>query len=214
MTPVVSSMSCWQAADELSDVLAHGLDERVHRLAGGLAPRRAELVGGEVGLVAVGLDRRRVDDPGAGPLEGVEHLLAARPALVQHHQGQVGLRLPRERGEQVGLQLVVGLVEVVHDDALRPAEQRRAGVQGELAGGVGGGVEPDRLELGLGDLQLVEGLRDTPLGEQGLGPGDQDVRRYPVVHRDLVRHGRHSATGGGQPRLGRAPHGRPAPTVA
>ena len=155
-------MSCWQAADSSRDVLAHGLDERVHRLAGGLAPRRAELVGGEVGLVAVGLDRRGVDDPGAGALEGVEHLLAPRPALVQHDEGEVGLGLPRERGEQVGLQLVVGLVEVVHDDALRPAEQRRAGVQGELTGGVGGGVEPDRLELGLGDLQLVEGLRDSP----------------------------------------------------
>ena len=91
----------------------------------------------------------RVDDPGPGPLEGVEHLLAARAALVQHHQGEVGLGLAGEGGEQVGLQLVVGLVEVVHDDALRAAEQRGAGVQGELTGGVGGGVEADHLEVGL-----------------------------------------------------------------
>ena len=53
---------------------------------------------------------------------------------MQHDEGEVGLRLPREGSEQVGLQLVVGLVEVVHDDALRATEQRRAGVQGELAG--------------------------------------------------------------------------------
>ncbi len=195
---------------ELAHVLADGLDEGVHPLSGGLAPGPAELVGGEVGLVAVGLDGRGVDDPGPGALERVEHLLAARAALVQHDEGQVRLGLTRQGGEQVGLQLVVGLVDVVHDDALGPAEQRRARVQGQLTGGVGRGVEPDRLELGLGDLEVVEGLGHGALGEQRLGAGDEHVGRHPVVHRDVVRHGRHSATRRGQrpPPIARCPRWR------
>jgi hypothetical protein len=129
-------------------------------------------------------------------LERVEHLLAAASALVQHDEGEVGLGVDGQGREQVGLQLVARFVEVVDDDALGPAEERRARVEDELTGLVGGGVEPDRLEVGLADPQVVEGLGEGTLGEQRLGPADQHVRRHRVVHRDLVRHGRHSATRG------------------
>ena len=180
---------------ELAHVLADGLDEGVHRLTGGLAAGPAELVGGEVGLVAVALEGRGLEDPGPRPAQRVEHLLAALAALVEHDEGEVGLGGVGDRGEQVGLEVLAGLVEVVDDEALGAAEERRARVQEQLTGLVGGGVHPDHLEVGLADPQLVEGLGQGPLGEQPLGPGDEDVRRHPVGDgHGVLGHGAHSAT--------------------
>ena len=59
---------------QLTEVLADRLDQRPHRIGSGLAALAAELVGGELRLVAVRLDQRAVDDPRPGLLRGIRTL--------------------------------------------------------------------------------------------------------------------------------------------
>jgi hypothetical protein len=75
-------------------------------------------------------------------------------------------------------------------------------MQQELTRCVRRRVEPDRLEVGRSDLEVVDGLGEPALRKHLLGPGDEDVRGHPVVHRDLVRRGAPPATSP------RHPHGR------
>ncbi|GMA20108.1 hypothetical protein GCM10025862_21290 [Arsenicicoccus piscis] len=117
---------------ELADVLADRLDERPHAVRGHPSACLAELLLDERRLVAVGLDGGALDHSGLGLLERVQHLFAAVAALVQDHEPDVVGRRG-EVGQQLGLQVVRGLVQVVHDDGRRVAEQAGARVHPERA---------------------------------------------------------------------------------
>ena len=111
-----------------------------------------------------------------------------------------------EQREQVGLHLLGGVVQAGHDDRLDPAEERRAGVHLQGAGLVGGRLEADDLEVGLGH----PGARDDPghgaLDEEILGAGDEhEGRGGRVGHGDTLPRGPDTAAPLGATASARAP---------
>ena len=75
MVPWASAMSCWQSLEASSpDVAAHRVDEACTASRVALAATGSEFVHREV-IVAVALDRGRIDDAGTALLEGAEDLL-------------------------------------------------------------------------------------------------------------------------------------------
>jgi hypothetical protein len=161
---------------ELAQILADRLDQRLNGTRRDLATLPAELMGDEVGLVSVGLDRRALDDLSPGRLQRVESLLAALTGLVHDDEREVGCRCGDQR-EDVGLQLLAALVEVLDDDRLRPAEERRARMQAQNPALVCRSSHPDRFEVRLGVAQLGEHRGQGALGEQPFRAGDEDERR-------------------------------------
>ena len=171
-------MSCRQAAassarsSEKASTSARCAPPVMRRLAA------AELGGDEVELVAVALQLGADDlDAAAGAgADRVEQLLAAdAPGVPQHEVGVVGRRL--EVGERLVEERVGHLLDALDADEPRLAEQGRAREGDELARRVGAGVEVGDLERRILGLQDVAQQPHRPLGEHGLGAGDQHDRR-------------------------------------
>jgi hypothetical protein len=162
---------------ELAGVAPQGFDEGANGFRGGLAALPTELVHDEVGLVAVGLDRGALDDPGLHLDEGVDRPFAALGAGVRDDEGDVVRGHPQVVGQVVD-ELVGRFVEALHDDCLVTAEERRAGMRRELARLVRRGGEPDHVEVGAGLAQVPERGDHGPLGEELFRSANEDRGRW------------------------------------
>lgn len=184
MTPVVSAMSCWQAAAS-AHISTHGLDQGLHRSRGCLSPTGTKLVRRKVGLVLIGLHGRRIDDPGAGRPQGIGGPLAAYAPLVEHDEPDVAGRRRWQHVHEVNEKLVAALISVMDNKDLLAPEERWTGVDAKVSGGVGGGTEPHHFRVRFSVADLLQGVRQSALGKHALRTDDEE-RGGERRHEDTV----------------------------